>query len=141
MSETRQLVIFTLADEEYALPITRVQEIIRYTKPRTVSSPTPWVRGVINLRGKIVPVCDLAMRLGVDHHHADTAKIVLIETQGGTAGVIVDSVQEVLTITTDQIESMGVADSDYVDGVAKLDKRLSILLNPDGLLAGVHLAA
>ena len=80
------------------------------------------------------------MRLAVDHHHADTAKFVLFETEGGTAGVIVDSVQEVLTITTDQIESMGVADSDYVDGVAKLDKRLSILLNPDGFLAGGHVA-
>jgi chemotaxis signal transduction protein len=65
MSETRQLVIFTLADEEYALPITRVQEIIRYTQPRSVASSTPWIRGVINLRGKIVPVCDLAMRTTV----------------------------------------------------------------------------
>lgn len=141
MSETRQLVIFTLADEEYALPITRVQEIIRYTQPRSVASSTPWIRGVINLRGKIVPVCDLAMRLGVNHDHADTAKIVVIETDGGTAGVIVDSVQEVLTITTDQIETIGTADNDYVDGIAKLDKRLSILLNPDGLLSGISLAA
>jgi purine-binding chemotaxis protein CheW len=141
MSETRQLVIFTLADEEYALPITRVQEIIRYTEPRSVSSPTPWIRGVINLRGKIVPVCDLAMRLGLTHDHADTAKIAVIETAGGTAGVIVDSVQEVLTITTDQIEPIATADSDYIDGIAKLQERLSILLNPDGLLSGIQLAA
>ena len=138
---TRQLVIFSLGSEEYALPITRVQEIIRYAQPRSVASSSPWIRGVINLRGKIVPVCDLAMRLGVSHTHADTAKIAVIETQGGTAGVVVDSVEEVLTVSTDQIEPVGTADSDYVDGVAKLEGRLPILLNPDGLLSGMDLAA
>jgi len=140
MSETKQLVIFSLAREEYALPITRVQEIIRYTEPRSVASSSPWIRGVINLRGKIVPVCDLAMRLGLSHQHSDSAKIAVVETRGGTAGVVVDSVEEVLTVSADQIEAVGSADSDYVDGVAKLDQRLPILLNPDGLLAGVTLA-
>ena len=141
MSDTRQLVIFTLAGEEYALPITRVQEIIRYTEPRSVASSTPWIRGVINLRGKIVPVCDLAMRLGLSHDHSDTAKIAVIETQDGAAGVIVDTVEEVLTIDAEQIESITTAESDCIDGIAKLDKRLSILLNADGLLAGIELAA
>ena len=141
MSDTRQLVIFTLAGEEYALPITRVQEIIRYTEPRSVASSTPWIRGVINLRGKIVPVCDLAMRLGLSHDHSDTAKIAVIETQHGAAGVIVDTVEEVLTIDTEQIESITTAESDCIDGIAKLDKRLSILLNADGLLSGINLAA
>jgi purine-binding chemotaxis protein CheW len=140
MSETRQLVIFSLAREEYALPITRVQEIIRYTEPRSVASSSPWIRGVINLRGRIVPVCDLAMRLGLSHQHSDSAKIAVVETRGGTAGVVVDSVEEVLTVSTDRIEAVGSADSGYVDGVAKLDQRLPILLNPDGLLAGITLA-
>ena len=140
MSDTQQLVIFSLAREEYALPITRVQEIIRYMEPRSVASSSPWIRGVINLRGRIVPVCDLAMRLGLSHQHSDSAKIAVVETRGGTAGVVVDSVEEVLTVSTDQIEAVGSADSDYVDGVAKLDQRLPILLNPDGLLAGITLA-
>ena len=140
MSETRQLVIFSLAREEYALPITRVQEIIRYMEPRSVASSSPWIRGVINLRGRIVPVCDLAMRLGLSHQHSASAKIAVVETRGGTAGVVVDSVEEVLTVSTDRIEAVGSADSGYVDGVAKLDQRLPILLNPDGLLAGITLA-
>jgi purine-binding chemotaxis protein CheW len=126
MSDTQQLVIFSLAREEYALPIT---------------SSAPWIRGVINLRGKIVPVCDLAMRLGLAHERSENAKIAVVETEGGTAGVVVDSVEEVLTVATDQIEAIASADSEYVDGVAKLDRRLPILLNPDGLLAGVSLAA
>ena len=62
---TRQLVVFTLGSEEYALPIRQVHEIIRYTEPRSVAAQSGWVRGVISLRGKIVPVFDLAARLGL----------------------------------------------------------------------------
>lgn len=138
---TRQLVIFSLGSEEYALPITRVQEIIRYTEPRSVASQTPWIRGVINLRGKIVPVCDLAERLGLTHERPEAAKIVIIETEAGAAGVIVDDVDEVLTVSPDQLEDVPTADASYVDAVARVGDRLAILLNPDGLFAGVQIAA
>jgi purine-binding chemotaxis protein CheW len=138
---TRQLVIFSLGSEEYALPITRVQEIIRYTEPRMVASRTAWIRGVINLRGKIVPVCDLAERLGLGLERSDVAKIVIVETETGTAGVIVDDVEEVLTVDDSQLEDVPTADRAYVDAIAKLDDRLAILLNPDGLLAGLDAAA
>jgi purine-binding chemotaxis protein CheW len=138
---TRQLVIFSLGSEEYALPITRVQEIIRYTEPRMVASRTAWIRGVINLRGKIVPVCDLAERLGLLVERSDVAKIVIVETETGTAGVIVDDVEEVLTVDDSQLEDIPAADTAYVDAIAKLDDRLAILLNPDGLLAGLDIAA
>lgn len=138
---TRQLVIFSLGSEEYALPITRVQEIIRYTEPRSVASQTPWIRGVINLRGKIVPVCDLAERLGLTHERPEAAKIVIIETAAGAAGVIVDDVDEVLTVSPDQLEDVPTADASYVDAVARVGDRLAILLNPDGLFAGVQIAA
>ena len=140
-STTRQLVIFSLGSEEYALPITRVQEIIRYTEPRSVASQTPWIRGVINLRGKIVPVCDLAERLGLTLERPETAKIVIVETEVGTAGVIVDDVDEVLTVHPEQLEDVPTADAGYVDAVAKVGERLAILLNPDGLFAGVQIAA
>jgi len=138
---TRQLVIFSLGTEEYALPITRVQEIIRYTEPRSVASQTPWVRGVINLRGKIVPVCDLAERLGLTLERPEAAKIVIVETGVGTAGVIVDDVDEVLTVSNEQLENVPTADAGYVDAIAKVGDRLAILLNPDGLFAGVQIAA
>ncbi len=138
---TRQLVIFSLGSEEYALPITRVQEIIRYTEPRSVASQTPWIRGVINLRGKIVPVCDLAERLGLALERPEAAKIVIVETAVGTAGVIVDDVDEVLTVSPEQLEDVPTADTGYVDAIAKVGDRLCILLNPDGLFAGVEIAA
>jgi purine-binding chemotaxis protein CheW len=138
---TRQLVIFSLGTEEYALPITRVQEIIRYTEPRSVASRTRWIRGVINLRGNIVPVCDLGERLGLALERPENAKIVIIETAAGTAGVIVDDVDEVLTVTAEQLEDVPTADAAYADAIAKVGDRLAILLNPDGLLAGVQIAA
>ena len=138
---TRQLVIFSLGSEEYALPITRVQEIIRYSEPRSVASQTPWIRGVINLRGNIVPVCDLAQRLGLGLERPESAKIVILETAAGTAGVIVDDVEEVLTVTAEQLEDVPTADAAYVDAIVKVGDRLAILLNPDGLLAGVQIAA
>src|SRR5439155_14130233 len=90
----QQLVVFSLGEEEYALPITQVQEIIRYTEPRAVASEAAWIRGVISLRGKIIPVCDLSARLGLASEHANAQNIVVVETAAGTAGVIVDGVQE-----------------------------------------------
>src|SRR5215212_5036853 len=96
---SRQLVVFSLGHEEYALPITQVHEIIRYTEPRSVASDSPWIRGVISLRGKIVPVYDLAVRLGLggSEIEAHDAKIVIVETETEMAGVIVDEVEEVMT--------------------------------------------
>src|SRR3954470_6039103 len=100
----QQLVVFSLGTEEYGLPITQVQEIIRYVEPRTIPSAYASVRGVINLRGKIIPVCDLKQRLGLDDHAGAEAKIVIVEARTGAAGLIVDEVDEVVTIGDDQIE-------------------------------------
>lgn len=137
----QQLVVFSLGDEEYALPITRVHEIIRYSEPRAVSSELPWIRGVISLRGKIVPVCDLAARLGLVSERPQSAKIVIVDTESGTAGVIVDDVEEVVTVDPSQLDTVPAAGADFIEAVAKIDSRLVVLLNPDGLLAGLALAA
>src|SRR3954466_9920821 len=84
---TRQLVVFTLGSEEYALPIRQVHEIIRYTEPRSVAAEAGWVRGVISLRGKIVPVYDRAARLGIEAGDpAEGGKIVIVETATDMAG-------------------------------------------------------
>jgi purine-binding chemotaxis protein CheW len=133
----QQLVILTLGREEYALPIRQVQEIIRYTAPRTVSSADPWVRGVISLRGKIVPVFDLGLRLGIHAEPSEDQKIVIVETSAGTAGVIVDEVEEVLTVGREQLDDVPGAASDAIDGIAKINDRLVVLLAPDRLLAGL----
>ena len=138
---SQQLVIFSLGVEEYALPITQVQEIIRYTEPRAVASEDPSIEGVISLRGKIVPVCNLASRLGLDSARADNAKIVIVETDGGTAGITVDEVQEVLTLEEGQLDAVPAAGTDFIEAVAKIDSRLVVLLNADGIFSGSALAA
>ena len=137
----QQLVVFSLGDEEYALPITKVQEIIRYTEPRAVASDAAWIRGVISLRGKIVPVCDLAARLGLAAELPSNAKIVIVETASGTAGVIVDDVEEVLTVDDEQLDAVPAAGSDFIEAIAKIDDRLVVLLNPDGIFAGIDISA
>ena len=132
---TRQLVVFSLGDEEYALPIADVHEIIRYTEPRSVASSVDWVRGVISLRGKIVPVYDLASRLGCagcddvdeqqDRHRRGR--------RPSSPGVVVDDVAEVITVDADQLERIPSADEAAIDAIVKLDDRLIVLLSPAGL--------
>ncbi len=140
-TSSRQLVVFSLGEEEYALPITQVQEIIRYTEPRAVASDTPWIRGVISLRGKIVPVCDLGSRLGLSFQPAEDAKIVIVETENTTAGVIVDEVEEVLTVDHEQLEGVPGTTTELIDTIAKLDDRLIVLLNPQTLFPDEELSA
>jgi purine-binding chemotaxis protein CheW len=131
---TRQLVVFSLGDEEYALPIADVHEIIRYTEPRSVASSVDWVRGVISLRGKIVPVYDLASRLGcAGCDEVDERKIVIVEAATQLAGVVVDDVAEVITVDADQLERIPSADEAAIDAIVKLDDRLIVLLSPAGL--------
>ncbi|HVV58529.1 MAG TPA: chemotaxis protein CheW [Gaiellaceae bacterium] len=137
----QQLVVFSLGDEEYALPITQVQEIIRYTEPRAVASEESWIEGVISLRGKIIPVCNLAGRLGLGTERVDHAKIVIVETAGGTAGVTVDEVEEVLTLDEEQLDAVPGAGTECIEAVAKIDDRLVVLLNSDGIFAGASLGA
>src|ERR687892_1591881 len=105
---TMQLVVFSLGAEEYALPITHVQEIIRYKEPRGVASQVPWVKGVISLRGKIVPVYDLAVRLNLEVDSAGS-KIVMVESGDDMAGVIVGDVEEVLTLTQEDLDEVPAA--------------------------------
>lgn len=130
-----QLVVFSLGSEEYSLPISVVQEIVRYVEPTPVAAQDAWMRGVISLRGKIVPVCDLALRLGLDGEDRTASKIVIVETGAGTAGIIVDDVEEVLTVEEGLIEAVPTATDDCIEAIAKVAERLIIVLRSDPLFA------
>jgi purine-binding chemotaxis protein CheW len=132
-TDTRQLVVFTLAEEQYALPIHQVQEIIRYGRPRSVASATDWVRGVISLRGRLVPVYDVAARIGIATEVGESSKIVIVEAGSETAGVIVDSVEEVLTVTESQIEATPTTDTSLIQAIIRVDERLIALLALDAI--------
>lgn len=142
-----QLVVFALGDEEYGLPITQVQEIIRFSEPRSIPNPHASIRGVINLRGRIIPVCDLKLQLDVqaDARPDAECEIVIVESDAGSAGLIVDDVTEVMTVTEDQIEPEAGSREGYLSGIAKVGERLIVLLDAPGLVAAlgvrVHAAA
>nr|WP_092070634.1 chemotaxis protein CheW [Dendrosporobacter quercicolus]NSL48321.1 chemotaxis protein CheW [Dendrosporobacter quercicolus DSM 1736] len=134
-TEDLQLVVFRLANEEYGLPITKVQEINRLT-PITKLPQTPvFMEGVINLRGRIIPVIDLRKRfeLAVEEYTDDT-RIIVVDFSGQTVGVIVDAVTEVVRLAAASVEpppNNSVLDARYIEGVGKMDNRLLILLAAD----------
>jgi purine-binding chemotaxis protein CheW len=130
---SQQLVVFSLGSEEYALPIGAVHEIIRYTEPRSVASEDAWIRGIIGLRGKIIPIFDLAARMELDRAGSEPGKIVIVETPAGQVGVMVDEVEEVLTVGPEQLVAVPTANRDSIEAIAKIEDRLVILLNPEGL--------
>jgi purine-binding chemotaxis protein CheW len=138
--EERQLVVFQLGAELYGVDIARVHEIIRLQSITRVPRAPSFVEGVINLRGKVIPVVDLRRRFGLPTtEHTRATRTVVVEIGDQVVGIIVDSVSEVLRVSTSTIEppSPVVAgiDSEYLHGIAKLPERLVILLDLDRVLA------
>lgn len=137
--DERQLVVFQLGAEFYGVDIARVHEIIRLQTITRVPRAPAFVEGVINLRGKVIPVVDLRRRFGLESsEHTRASRIVVVEIGDNVVGVIVDGVSEVLRVTGASIEppSPVVAgiESEYIYGIAKLDDRLVILLDLDRVL-------
>jgi purine-binding chemotaxis protein CheW len=130
-----QLVSFQVGEEEFGADILMVQEIIRLQPITRVPSAPAFVKGVINLRGKVIPIVDLRERLNVKEATEDRkTRIIVVDVEGKITGFIVDAVLQVLRIPKNTIEpppSIVVAgiESEYITGVSKLDDRLLILLD------------
>lgn len=138
--DLRQFVSFVVAGEEFGVNILTVQEIIRPVDITRVPHAPDFVEGVINLRGRILPVIDLRTRFGFpERAQDDDTRIVVVEIGNQTVGFMADSVREVLRVDVTAIEpapelAVGI-DAGYLRGVAKLDERLLILLDLEGLLS------
>lgn len=141
--ESLQIVAFSVDGVEYAFPIANVKEIIRYQDPQPTSSTTPWMRGVINLRGSIVPIIDLGTRLGrVGSDAEPSSKILVLEHDGVTVGAVVSSVDEVRTVEREQVQDAPAgASAATIDAVVTVDDRLIMLLDALSLLDVEALAA
>jgi purine-binding chemotaxis protein CheW len=127
----RKLVVCALGAEEYGLPIEHVREIVRFSEPRHVASDVPWMLGVISLRGRLVPVHDLALRLGVPSARGAAAKLVIVETTDEPVGVLVDDVVEVLEVDEAQLEPVPSGEG----RIARVEDRLVLLLDGEALAA------
>lgn len=139
MSE-QQLVVFGLGKEEYGVEITQVQEIVRLQEITKLPDTPYFVEGVVNLRGKVIPLIDLKKRFGLEVNERNTDnRIIVVNVNNNTVGVIVDYVSEVLRLSEDNIEPppqivKGI-DKEYLRGIGKVDNRLLILLDLDKILS------
>ncbi len=138
------LVSFMVGPEAFALPILSVQEINRTMQITRVPQSPPFIEGVINLRGKIVPVMDLRRRFGLEQvGDPNDERIIVVEVRSRVIAFIVDHVTEVLRINADIVEPPAAmvrgVDSDCVQGVGKMQDRLLILLDLDGLFSNAEM--
>ncbi|MGE5681244.1 MAG: chemotaxis protein CheW [Bacillota bacterium] len=138
-SELLQLVSFTIGKEEFGVDILKVQEIIRMIEITQVPNSPEFVDGVINLRGRVIPVISLRKKLGLERidHNRDT-RIVVVDLNGKTIGFIVDSVSEVLriprTITEAPPAIAAGMNAEYITSIARLEDKLLILLDLEKIL-------
>lgn len=137
--ELLQLVSFKIGNEEFGIDILKVQEIIRLMTITEVPNSPEFVEGVINLRGRIIPVLDLRIKLGMSRiQHSSNTRIIVVETNNTTVGFIVDAVSEVLRIPQNITEPppsiVAGVDSEYITSVGKLEDRLLILLDLEKIL-------
>ncbi|MHB8231594.1 MAG: chemotaxis protein CheW [bacterium] len=144
IDEIVQLVTFKLGNEEFALDILKVQEINRIVEITKVPKAPDFVEGVINLRGRVIPIVDIRKKFHLNIKEATKeTRIIVVNIMSKTIGLIVDSVSEVLRINSSTIQPppplIAGLDSDYIKGVGKLDERLIILLDIDKIFTtGEH---
>lgn len=140
ISGVLQLVSFFIGSEEFGVDILYVQEINRMSQVTKVPNAPDFVNGVINLRGRVIPVIDLRLKFGMPKKEDDkNTRIIVMEVSGKTVGFIVDSVNEVLRISKDVTEpppelAMGI-NSEYIKAVGKLEDRLLILIDLEKILS------
>lgn len=136
--EEIHLIVFRLGSEEYAVPITSVQEIIMIQLPTRIPKAPPFVEGVINLRGHIIPIIDGRKKFQLDVTAlTNESRIMIIELTNETIGLIVDAVSEVVHLNAKDIEPPPIdvtEDSDFLWGVGKFVDRLLILVDPQKFL-------
>lgn len=137
--ESIKVIVFQLADKEYAIPVSYVRGIEKLVHITRVPKTPHFVKGVINLRGVVTPIIDLRERFGlVASENVESTRIIIISLEDMEVGFVVDSANDVLDIAANSIEPqpevVGSFEEEFISGVAKLDKRLLILLHLEKVL-------
>lgn len=141
MSELKEVkvIVFQLSDEEYGIPVEYVKSIEKVQHISRVPRTANFVKGVINLRGVVTPIIDLRTRFNLEEQeYTDSTRVIIVTFANMEVGLIVDAANDVIDISSDAIEPppevVGSVEVDYIKGVAKVGKRLLILMNLDNVL-------
>lgn len=143
--QANEFLTFTLGDEEYGVEILKVQEIRGYETVTTIANAPEFIKGVINLRGVIVPIVDMRIKFGLGKAEYNQFTVVIIlNVANRVVGMVVDGVSDVLTLASDQIrpapEFGGGLDTEYIIGLGTVDQRMLILMDIERLMTGEDMA-
>ena len=135
IGDLRQYISFSIGEEEYGLELLSVKEVIRLREITWLPKAPSFIKGIINLRGDIIPIIDLRDRFGLDARVATAmTRVIVVEVDGRLMGMVVDSASQVVRIPPEQIDPappiLGSFSGDFITGVGKLDGRLLVILDP-----------
>ena len=141
---TSEYLTFRLGAEEYGIDILRVQEIRSYEEPTRIANSPHFIKGVVNLRGVIVPVVDLRIKLGCDSvEYNGFTVVIVLNVKGRVVGAVVDSVSDVLELAKDQInqapEMSTTVDTTFITGIASVGERMLILMDIESLMSSADM--
>ena len=141
--ELKHFISFSVGEEEYGLELLRVKEVIRAREITWIPRVPSFVKGIINLRGDVIPVIDLRERFGLsEREHSASTRVIVVEVRGRLVGMVVDSASQSVRIPAAQIEPpppvLGGMVQAYIAGVGKVDDRLIVLLDADSVLTVVE---
>jgi purine-binding chemotaxis protein CheW len=146
--DLEQMVTFNLGHEAFGVNILQVQEINRMVEITAVPKSESYVEGIINLRGKVIPIIDLRKKFGLnEREHDNHTRIIVVDVNGETVGLVVDSVSEVLRVSSESLDdspklvagSNAEGGADYIKAIAKLEDRLLIYLDLDKIITSSKL--
>ena len=141
----QEYLTFTLGSEEYGVDILKVQEIRGYEKPTAIANAPEFIKGVVNLRGTIVPIVDLRIKFKLGEVKYDQFTVVIIlNVAGRVVGVVVDGVSDVVGLATEQMRAApdfsSSFDTQYITGLGTVDDRMLILVDIEKLMSGAEMA-
>lgn len=136
---SRELLTFTLGHEEYGIDILRVQEIRGYEAPTTIANSPPFIKGVINLRGVIVPILDMRVKFNLGNVvYNELTVVIILNVSNRVIGMVVDGVSDVITLAPDQLkpapEFNSAMDTKYLIGLGTVEGRMIIVVDIEKLM-------
>ena len=144
-AEVNEFLTFRLGREEYGIEILKVQEIRRWEQPTSIANAPAFIKGVINLRGTIVPIVDMRIKFSLGEASYDMFTVVIIlNVAGRIVGMVVDAVSDVITLSSEQIrpapDFSAAFDTRYITGLGTLENRMLIMVNIEKLMISADMA-